>query len=179
MRTPPHATSPSPRSIPNIFSPAFLTHLREQEESLTAGEAELAGPWKYEAVPGRPGAVAVLRVWEDLDRGDAPEGVFWQVETARLLALALPLLGREPRFHLSETESAEGFAVAAVYGEQGSQTAGWLRHCEPRTVETLHVLEGILRTPAALATLLEVSGPGTIEQVGAILARWLEGGGGE
>src|SRR4051794_18500296 len=114
MRIPPHGTSPSTsRPLDSVFSPAFLARLRERDESLTAGEADLAGPWKHESVPGRPGAVAVLRVWEDPER-DVPEGVFWHPETARLLALALPLLGREPLFHLSETETPEGFAVAAV-----------------------------------------------------------------
>ena len=178
MRIPPHGTSPSPRPLDTVFSPAFLARLHERDESLTAGEADLAGPWKHESLPGRPGAVAVLRVWEDVER-DVPEGVFWHAETARLLALALPLLGREPLFHLDETESAEGFPVAAVYGEQGSQIAGWLRRHEPRTVETLHILEGLARWPAALATLLEIGGPGAIEQVGRILALWLEGESGE
>ncbi len=40
----------------------------------------------------------MLRAWEDLDRGDLPEGTFWHEETAALVAIALPLLGREPLF---------------------------------------------------------------------------------
>jgi hypothetical protein len=121
----------------------------------------------------------VLRAWEDLDRGDRPEGLFWHEETAALLALALPLLGREPLFALATEEGPEGFAVEAVYGEQGSQVAGWLRNHEPRVIDTLHVLEGIVRSPAALATLLELGGSGALEQVGRILARWMEGKSGE
>ncbi len=179
MRTPHNGTSPSTRSTANLVSPAFLTLLRELDESLTASEADLSGPWKHEAIPGQPGAVAVLREWEDLERGDVPEGVLWHPETARLLALALPLLGREALYHLAETESAEGFALAAVYGEQGSQIAGWLRRYEPRTVEALHLLEGLVRSPKALATLLQAAGAGAIEQVGRILAAWLEAGGGQ
>ena len=105
--------------------------------------------------------------------------MLWHSETALLLAVALPLLGREALYHLSETESTEGFALAAVYGEQGSQIAGWLRRYEPRTVEALHLLEGLLRSPKALATLLQAAGAGAIEQVGRILTAWLEAGGGQ
>ena len=69
--------------------------------------------------------------------------------------------------------------LAAVYGELGSQIAGWLRRYEPRTVEALHLLEGLVRSPKALATLLQAAGAGAIEQVGRILAGWLEAGGGQ
>ena len=49
--------------LDNAFSPTYLARLRERDDSLTAAEAELAGPWKIEPVPGRPGAVAILRIW--------------------------------------------------------------------------------------------------------------------
>jgi hypothetical protein len=58
-----------------------------------------------------------------------------------------------------------------VYGEQGSQVAGWLDRYEPRWAEGLHLLEAIVRSPWALATLLEAAGPGAEEQVGRIRAR--------
>ena len=73
-------------------------------------------------------------------------------------------------------EGPEGFALSAIYGEQGSQVAGWLRRYEPRSVEALHLLEGIVRVPSALATLLQAAGPGAIEKVGAILAQRMEQG---
>src|SRR4051812_20713068 len=120
-------TPPSP--LDNAFSPAYLARLRERDDSLTAAEAELAGPWKIEPVPGRPGAVAILRVWEDLAIGDPPVGVLWHLETAELLSVLLP--------------AAEG----------------------------LHLLEAIVRSPWALATLLDAAGPGVEEQVGRIRAR--------
>jgi hypothetical protein len=171
MRHPHQSTSPSTATLDSIFAPAYLARLAEEDEPLTAGEAEYAGPWKCEAVPGRPGAVAVLRAWEDLDRGDLPEGIFWHPETAALLAIALQLLAREPLFALSMEEEEDGFAVEAVYGEQGSQVAGWIRRHEPRLVETLHMLEALVRSPALLATLLDTAGPGAEVQVGRILAR--------
>jgi hypothetical protein len=171
MRSQSNSTSPSAPPLANAFAPDYLTRLREQEEVLTAAEADLAGPWKTEPVPGKPGAVAVLRVWEDLDAGDLPVAVWWHPETARLLTLLLPALDREPLFHLVEEETADGYPVLAVYGEQGSQVAGWFDRYDQRWVEGLHLLEAIVRSPLALATLLEAAGPGAEEQVGRIRAR--------
>jgi len=102
MRSSRHTTSPSTPSLDNAFSPAYLARLRERDDVLTAAEAELAGPWKIEPVPGRPGAVAILRIWEDLAVGDPPVGVLWHLETARLLSVLLPAIDREPLFYLEE-----------------------------------------------------------------------------
>ena len=171
MRHRNESTSPSLSPLDNVFSPAYLARLRERDEVLTAGEAEYAGPWRCEAVPGKPGAIAVLRTWESLDRGDVPEAIVWQEETALLLAAILPLVAREALFHLSEEEEAEGFPITAVYGEQGAQVAGWLRRYEPGLVEALHLAEALVRNPQALAGLLQASGGGATEQIGCILAR--------
>ena len=176
MRHQPQSTSPSqthpqPPFVESVFTPDYLARLHEGDESITAGEAEYSGPWKCEAVPGRPGAVAVLRTWESQERGDAPEAVFWHEETALLFAVVLPLLAREPLFHLSESEEAEGFPVRAVYGEQGAQVADWLRRYDSQLVEALHLAEALTRAPTALADLLDAAGPGAKEAVGRILAR--------
>jgi len=171
MRHRNESSSPSSSPLDNVFSPAYLARLHERDEVLTAGEAEYAGPWKCEAVPGRPGAVAVLRAWESLDRGDAPEAIVWHAETALLLAAILPLVSREMLFHLSEEEEPDGFPISAVYGEQGVQVAGWLRRYEPGLAAALHLAEALVRNPAALARLLQAAGGGAIEQVGCILAR--------
>src|SRR4051812_7846867 len=173
MRSPLHPINPATRSLENLFSPTFLELLREREEVLTASEAELAGPWKCESDPGRPGAVAVLRQWESVDHQDAPEAVLWHDETALLLTAVLPALDREPLFHLSDQEVPEGYTVSAVFGEQGLQVAGWLRHYKPEAVEALHLLECVVRSPAALAALLEAAGCTAIEQAGQIVARRL------
>jgi len=61
--------------------------------------------------------------------------------------------------------------VYATYGEQGPQIAGWFDRYEPRWAEGLHLLEAVVRSPLALATLLEAAGPGAEEQVGRIRAR--------
>ncbi len=171
MRSRHHATSVPPSPLDNAFSPAYLAHLREQDETLTAAEAELAGPWKSEPVPGKPGAVAVLRAWEELAAGDRPVAVLWQEERASLLTLLLPVLEREPLFYIEDEETPDGYPLTAVCGEQGPQVAGWLDRSEPRWAEGLHLLEAIVRWPWALAILLEVAGPGAEEQVGKIRAR--------
>jgi hypothetical protein len=55
-----------------------------------------------------------------------------------------------------------------MYGEQGPQIAGWFDRWEPRFAEGLHLVEALIRSPWALATLLEAAGPGAEEQVGKI-----------
>jgi hypothetical protein len=102
----------------------------------------------------------VLRSWESLDRGDAPEAIVWHAETALLLAAILPLVSREMLFHLSDEEEADGFPITAVYGEQGPQVAGWLRRFEPGLVGALHLAEALARNPPALAAVLQASGDG-------------------
>jgi hypothetical protein len=171
MRSSRNGSSVPPSPLDNAFSPTYLTRLREQDETLTAAEAELAGPWKTEPVPDKPGAVAVLRAWEDLAAGDRPVAVLWQDERAHLLSLLLPILDREPLFYIEDEATADGYALTAVYGEQGPQVAGWLDRSEPRWAEGLHILEALVRWPWALALLLEVAGPGAEEQVGKIRAR--------
>lgn len=169
---------PSPADVrptpPNAFAPFFLGRLHDRDEALTAVEAATAGPWKVEAVaeqPGRPGRFAVLRLWESVERGDRPAAVFVHEEHARLFAALLPLVGREPLFHLCEAaDTADGYAVTAVYGEQGPCVVGWLDRCELELVEALHFGEGLLRSPAALAALLGAAGGGAVAQVGRLLA---------
>ncbi len=132
MQSSRNGSRPQVSPLDNAFSPSYLERLRERDDSLTAAEAELAGPWKIEPVPGRPGAVAILRIWEDLAVGDPPVAVLWHLETARLLSVLLPVTDREPLFHVAEEAVTEGFPLVAVYGEQGPQVAGWLDRYEPR-----------------------------------------------
>src|SRR6185369_14929826 len=119
MRSSRHSTSVPPSPLDNAFSPNYLARLRERDDVLTAAEAELAGPWKIEPVLDRPGAVAVLRQWEELEAGDPPVAVLWHEETARLLAVLLSIVDRELLFHVEEGATSEGYPLVAVYGEQG------------------------------------------------------------
>jgi hypothetical protein len=175
MRSPRDSSSVPVSPLDNAFSPAYLARLREQDEVITAAEAELAGPWKTEPVPGKPGAVAVLRQWEDLAAGDRPVAVVWQEEVAALLTVLFPILDREPLFYLEEGETPDGYPILAIYGDQGPQVAGWFARSEPRFADGLHLLQALLRSPWALATLLAAAGPGAEEQVGKIRARQQRG----
>jgi hypothetical protein len=154
MRSHHDGTSPRVSTAPNAFDPAFLARVQEDDnEPLTAAEADLAGPWKVEWVPGHPGAVAVLREWESLDKGDLPEAVFVDPEIAELCAAGLSLVEREPLFSLQDqldpaAPVCPGHPVTAVFGEQGPAVCGWLRRYHPGVTAVLHVLEG-LASPVA------------------------------
>jgi len=132
-----------------------------------------SGPWRTAPVPGRPGWVGVLRAWEDLEAGDVPRVVFDQEEDAQLCAVALPLLGREPLDHLGSEAGTQGYPVIAIDCECGPREHGTFALYEPEVVTALHLLQGVARSPAALAGLIEAAGPGAFAQVGRILAqRW-------
>jgi hypothetical protein len=172
-----HGTSVPTPTPSNAFEPTFLEQLQAEAEPLTAAEAELAGPWKQVPVPGHPGAVAVLRAWEDLELGDVPIAVFRHAETARLFCALLPVLEREPLFHLAEDLDSDpgsplpgGCAVVATFGEQGPAVCGWLARYRPEAMVALHLLEGLVRVPLCLAEVLGAAGPGALAQVGRYLA---------
>lgn len=156
----------------NAFNAEFLARLRRRSEPHTSADADLSGPWRLETSGGR---VAVLRAWESLAAGDRPEAVLVRPETALLVAVALPTLGREPLFLLGEDARSEGFPLESLFGEQGVQEVGWLRLYNPDLARILHVLESVVRSPVALASLLEAAGPLAIERVGDLLGRRLAG----
>lgn len=167
-----------PTTPPNAFDAAFLELVQVGEEPLTAAEADLAGPWKLEPHPDHPGVVAVLRSWETLEKGDQPEALFLHEETAALATLLLPLIEREPRFHLDDQPAPTaplpgGYPVVAIYGGQGAQVTGWLRRYHPEIMAALHLLESIVRSPHHLAELARVAGGGALTQFGRVLAELL------
>jgi hypothetical protein len=166
---------------PNAFDAAFLTQVQGEEEPLTAAEADLAGPWKLEPLhpdAGWPGAVAVLRLGESLDKGDVPEAVFLHQETGALCAALLSLLAREPLFHLHDQPAASaplpgGHPVVAMFGEQGPTVRGWLRCYRPEVAAGLHLLEGLVRSPFHLATVGDSAGGAALTHFGRLLAELL------
>jgi hypothetical protein len=163
MRSPRNRTSPSQ----NVLTPEFLARLRDREEPSSVGEAELAGPWQVQE--GKQG-FAVLRDWQSGKKGDLPESVWIEEETALLAAVAVAAAGREPLFHLREEEGAEGFAVETT-GAKGMEPAGWLRHYHPEAVQAMHVLGCVVRSPVALARLMRAAGPLALEMAGEIVGR--------
>ena len=145
MRSPHHGTSVPASPLDNAFSPAYLNYLREQDEVLTAAEAELAGPWKIEPVPGKPGAVAVLREWEDQAAGDRPVAILWHEERARLLSVLLPALDREPLMRKGRPPTATPWPPCTASRARRSPAGSTARSRAGRRGSTS--LETILRSP--------------------------------
>jgi hypothetical protein len=67
----------------NAFSPSFLHRISQRDEPPTAGEADVAGPWRILEMPGR--RFGVFRLGESPERGRRPTAVFRE----RWLALRL------------------------------------------------------------------------------------------
>jgi len=181
MRTIDDGISTGVSTPPNAFATAFLTQAQAEEEPLTAAEADLAGPWKLEPLhpaAGWPDAVAVLRSWERLDKGDVPEAVFLHQESGALCAALLSLLEREPLFHLHDQPAAAaplpgGYPLLAMFGQQGPVVRGWLRRFHPEVAAGLHLFEGLVRSPFLLATVGDAAGGAALTHFGRLLAELL------
>ncbi|HEY4561857.1 MAG TPA: hypothetical protein VIJ36_02705, partial [Thermoanaerobaculia bacterium] len=85
-------------SSQNAFSASFLHRFNQQDEPPTAGEADVAGPWHVEEIPGD--GFGLFRAGESLERGFAPYAVFRGRWLALLAAAVLPGTGRDAAFRL-------------------------------------------------------------------------------
>lgn len=170
---------------PNVFAPEFLDRVGKREsQPVTTAEAAWAGPWRVEP---HGEEFAVLR-----ESGGEPEAVTEVRETALLLAAIFPVVGRDPLYRLERGEEArqvddednadqeepiEAFLQDGDDGRRGGALktvlgpVGWLRALDEGVAEALSVAEYLLRSPTALAFLLEAAPVETLEQAGAILAR--------
>jgi hypothetical protein len=92
--------------------------------------------------------------------------VFRQRWLALLAAAVLPGTGRDAAFRLQKDSGPEGFAVKT--GNDG-EVVGHLELFDPNLTEALHVVESLLRSPEALAGLLEAAGQIALERAGAML----------
>ena len=79
---------------PNAFTSAFLSRLAERDEPPTAGDADVAGPWRVEPTPGHgfgrfqlfdEAAVDAMNVMVHLLQ--APESLAYLLEAAGAVAL--------------------------------------------------------------------------------------------
>jgi hypothetical protein len=158
--------SESDRRQGNAFTVEFLKRLDEVGEPDGAHEADVAGPWVIQPVRyrGAPG-FAVLREWESLTAGDVPYAVFGRREMALLAAAVLPATGRELLFRLGTEPDADGFPLLAPLA------AGHLRDFDEALAGALHLAAALVRSPEALAWLLEAAGHVALEQAGRILDR--------
>jgi hypothetical protein len=162
-----HTFSPSR----NAFSPSFLHRIGERDEPPAAGEADMAGPWRVLEMPG--GRFGLFRLGESPERGHRPAAVFQERWLALLAAGVLPGTGRDAAFRLHKESGPDGFAVEAG---NGGQRVGHLELFDENLIAALHVVERLVRSPEALANVLEAAGQIALERAGAILDKRLPEG---
>jgi hypothetical protein len=147
----------------NAFQPGFLDRIGEIDEPPTGPEAEVAGPTFIEEIPGA--GYGVYRSGEGHRRGFRPVAVFRERSHALLAAAALPGTGRDAAFHLGTEPELAGYPVRDITGK----IAGHLHLFDESLKDALHVLDSILRSPEALANVLEAAGSLALERAGVIL----------
>ncbi len=155
------------RSYPdssNAFSPSFLEAFMERDEPPTAGEADVAGPWFVEPIPGL--GFGLFRAGESLTRGFRPAAVFPDRWLALLAAAVLPGTGRDALLRLHKETDPEGYGVALDDGT----VIGHLELFDEPLLDAMNVAVSLARSPRSLAYLLEAAGPLALERCGAILA---------
>jgi hypothetical protein len=149
--------------VPNAFDDDFLKRIGERDEPPTAPEADVAGPWIIEPVPGA--GFALFRSGEGQAHGFRATAVFRERHHALLAAAVLPGTGRDLAFRIGAEPELSGYPLLRPAGE----TAGHLRHFDQNLTDALHVVEALVRSPEALANLLEAAGGLALERAGAIL----------
>jgi len=148
-------------AVGNAFDREFLDLLEDLDETDAGSDAEYAGPWRIEAAQE---GYAVLRAWEEADRGDAPEALLASFHDA-LRVFAVPL-GKDRRVRLASDREPDGFALQ---GEGGR--VGQLRLFNDELLQAFHVADCVTRSPLALSALLLAAGPQALREVGRILRR--------
>ena len=177
-----NAPSASPAELPapaNAFNPPFLDRLAQRDEPPTAGEADVAGPWRIEKIPGQ--GFGLFRVGESLARGFAPTAVYPTRWLALLMAGILPGTGKDPILILSKQPNSDGVYPVTLAGggddggdggedgPGGRVPVGFLQLFDERAVDALNVVIHLLQAPESLAFVLEAAGGVTLERCGAIL----------
>ncbi|HEV8579265.1 MAG TPA: hypothetical protein VGX68_09285 [Thermoanaerobaculia bacterium] len=156
-----------PHSSRNAFSASFLKGFEQQDEPPTGPEADAAGPWFVEPIPGL--GFGLFRAGESLTRGFRPAAVFPDRWLALLAAAVLPATGRDPLLRLNKDADAEGYGVTLDDGA----LVGHFELFDETLLEGMNVAIGLIRSPWALAFLLEAAGPLALRRCGAILDRWV------
>jgi hypothetical protein len=152
---------------PNVFTQHFLGRLAERDEPPTAGDADVAGPWRIEPIPGA--GFGLFRLGETLARGFEPVAVLPARWLALLTAAVLPGTGRDPLVHLANTPDADGVYPLHLPGPDGAEVVGRFRLFDQPTIHALNVVIHLLQSPESLANLLEAAGAVALERCGAIL----------
>jgi len=170
---------PDPDEVtPNAFDADFLKRLEEQEEPPTASEADLAGPWRVEPLPQEEGGgFGLFRAGESLERSFRPFARFESHWSAQLVAALLPGLARDAAYRFREERDAQGWAIESR--EAWGAVIGHVTVFHSALIDALHVADGLMRSPLALAGFLEACGKVTLERAGAILVERVGGEGEE
>jgi hypothetical protein len=151
-------------SSPNAFTSIFLQRLGERDEPPAAGEADAAGSWHVEEIPGE--GFGLFRLGESRERGFRPAALFRRRSLALLAAAVFPGTGREAAFRLAREAGPAGFAVETG---NGGEIVGFSALFDEGLISALHVAESLARSPESLATFLEAAGQVALERAGAIL----------
>jgi hypothetical protein len=149
---------------PNAFARLFLEKLGRRDEPPTAGQADVVGPWRIEAIPGA--GFGLFRLGETYARGFAPAAVFPDQWLARLAAAVLPGTGQDPMLLLQKDETPGGSYPAVL---DSGELVGLLQYFDEKLVDAMNVAIHLLTSPQALAYLLEAAGAAALERCGAIL----------
>ncbi|MEA2600202.1 MAG: hypothetical protein QOF89_1194 [Acidobacteriota bacterium] len=162
-----HDSTLSSQSSPNAFSPSFLHRIGERDEPPAAGEADVAGPWHVEEVPG--GFFGLFRLGESLERGFRPQARFRDRWLALLAAAVLPGTGRDAAFRLRKEPDAEGYVLEEGTAGASRDVLGHFALFDEALADALNVAASLVRLPVSLACLLEGAGQVSLERAGAIL----------
>jgi len=152
---------------PNVFTTQFLSRLAERDEPPTAGDADVAGPWRVEPLPGH--GFGLFRIGESLARGFAPTAVFPSRWLALITAAVLPGTGRDPLIRIDKQPDADGVYPLLLPGLEGEEAAGQLRVFDEDLVGAMNVAVHLLQAPESLAWMLEAAGAVALERCGTIL----------
>ncbi len=149
-------------SAPNAFTSSFLQRTAKRDEPPTAAEADAAGPWRVEEIPGE--GFGLFRLGESRERGFRPAAVFRQRFLALFAAAVLPGTGRDAAFRLHKEAGPAGFAI-----EAGGEIVGHSALFDESLIAALHMADSLARSPESLARFLEAVGQVALERAGAIL----------
>jgi hypothetical protein len=155
---------------PNVFTTEFLGRMAERDEPPTAGEADVAGPWRIEPVAWSGGhGHGLFRLGESLARGFAPVAVFPSRWLALIAAAILPGTGRDPFVRIEKTPDEDGGYPLLLPGPDGGEVVGRFQLFDENAVSAMNVVIHLLQAPESLAWLLEAAGAVALERCGAIL----------
>lgn len=152
----------------NAFTQEYLVAIHNDDEPVHAAEAELAGPWR---IVKQEGQFALYREWEGPELGDEPFLVTRDITIAKIFQLALQVSARHSLFQSGTVAEPSGFPVLSE-GHAVAHTRLFHQDALP----SAHTLSCLVRSPSALAALIELAGPLTQEAVGRLLNQRLQFG---